>query len=402
MYVFLQIKQREKGLEQIRKKLEIEKEESIARELTLRPILSTSTAMQPTQRSKTGEDISETLYKYDQIYKENRKRLCEKREMEIAAKSYLIPKIPESSKKILSHRKNQLSMSTITMSVNDLNDLLLSDGEEDVDCAVGTGTGGSKDTSPERSVTTFNVEEMQNLFDGYVALSPSRTGQTIVFTVNSPMHAAAAPTTTTVMHPAVGNSDDDHCSDENEFSIQDKEIFTPDESSLRDQGFNEEKCEPLSKASDENGFKDVENQCQTTHLTELNNSVDLKPKGTEFIKHCMAGVLMRRPTLTENKPNSKSFLRVKSEQVTSAGDESSISGTTNSAIRRFDEVLMTEIRSGPQMPLQTLLNVRSSADAETDDRSSGQNRLLIERTRDSVSRGRLRSTSPTVIPRSLR
>ena len=111
---------------------------------------------------------------------------------------------------------------------------------------------------------------------------------------------------------------------------------------------------------------------------------------------------MRRPTLTENKPNSKSFLRVNSEQVTSAGDESSISGTTNSAIRRFDEVLMTEIRSGPQMPLQTLLNVRSSADAETDDRSSGQNRLLIERTRDSVSRGRLRSTSPTVIPRSSR
>ena len=390
------IKQREKGLEQIRKKLEIEQEESIARELTLRPILSTSPAMQPTQRSKSGEDISDTLYKYDKIYKENRKRLAKKREEVIAAESYLIPKIPISSKKILSHRKNQLSMSTITMSMNDLDDfMILSDGEDaNIEKGVVHPDNPDNAVRANESLETFNrsvttAEKHLNvdrpcapcLFDGYVALTPSRTGQTIVLTVNSPMHAATS---------SGSGGGDDHDPDDASLSIQEKEIFTPDGSTLLDQGFNEEKSDNLSQVNNIVG-----NQCQPSPSGQLTKLVSRKPKETEFIKHCMAGVLMRRPSRADDDPNPNPVLNLKSGQANSAGDESINSGTTNSAIRRFDEILMAEIRSGPQ--LSQTLNISS---ANTDDRS-GRLQQLIQRG-DSMNILRPSSISPTLTQRNLK
>jgi hypothetical protein len=194
------------------------------------------------------------------------------------------------------------------------------------------------------------------------------------------------------MHAANGEEDDD-LDDTSSLSMPGKEVFTPDEGSLSDQGFHEEKNDlPVLQVDDGNNNL-VGSHCQPNLTGELTNVLPQKPKETEFIKHCMAGVLMRRPNRPDDNLNPNPVVNLNSGQVNSLGNES---GTTNSAIRRFDEVFMAEIRSGQQ--LSQTLNI-SRADS-TDDRS-GRIHHLIERG-DNIIVRRPRSVSPTLIPRSLK
>ena len=397
------MKQRDEELEKRRKKREIEVEETISRELTLRPVLSTSPAMQPLRRSKSGEDISTVLFKYDKIYKENRLRLQEKREKEIAAESYFIPKISPSSKKILSHRKNQPSLSTITMSVNGLDDLSIFNEENDAMVDEGDkNVNGILNQLPisdhQNGPATPQRESFRNHIDQYS--SPNErirhAKPTIVFTATSPMHVSVKNET----NQQTGDQDDALS------SFNEMEIFTPEEASQA--GFEESKYSQSSPQS-------INSHQRPSR--DKNQQANLNSGKADFIKHVPAGVLMRRPNLLpSNRIVSNSFNGIRNGGLINHSDESS-SSTTESGIRRFDAIFQSELKQSQSI---SIINSKASSNQNRDRISSSNNsnsnnhktlnrsnrNILVtaeaEVTSHQPDKQRARSRSPTTIPRKLR
>lgn len=353
----------------------LEKNRAEMKDVTLKPVLSTTPAMQPVRE---GNTVTEVLYNFDKIYKDSHERRTRSYDKKLAEDAYFIPKINASSKKLAArHRRGQLSVSTITMSEVGDDMESFQNGDE-----IGVGRSSERTLPSDEYCYDSPVENVDQLAGYLPAVTCPFSGgksatTSIIFTATSPMHK--------------GTEGDDH------FSVETRGVFTPEENQsynsnvfLRDRGH--EQAMPSNserKTGPESGVGRGAIQRK-----------ELPPSHDDFIKHCPAGVRMRAPGAAPQRNTGATMT------PSETGDSSGAS--TDSNIRRFDAILKREVgafsTSSQQYPHivagATLLRDRIQPPSRSSQSRLSSRTSLKDRHTERL-RGRSRSTSPTVIPKSV-